>query len=63
MTDVLRSSASDGMTPLSCPACKSSSIVTTAKFPDRESYWRCTQCGEVWNASRLYPRRSAVNRW
>jgi predicted Zn finger-like uncharacterized protein len=38
--------------PASCPTCRSSSIVTTAKSPDAESYWRCTNCGEVWNDSR-----------
>ena len=38
--------------PTSCPACQSSTIVTTAKSPDADSYWRCEHCGEVWNASR-----------
>jgi predicted Zn finger-like uncharacterized protein len=38
--------------PASCPACASSSILTTAKIPDADSYWRCTSCGEVWNNSR-----------
>ena len=38
--------------PESCPSCKSSTIVTTAKIPDADSYWRCTSCGEVWNDSR-----------
>jgi len=38
--------------PAACPACRSSSIVTAAKIPDADSYWRCTSCGEVWNDSR-----------
>jgi predicted Zn finger-like uncharacterized protein len=38
--------------PVLCPACRSSEIVTTAKSPDADSYWRCTACGEVWNDSR-----------
>jgi predicted Zn finger-like uncharacterized protein len=38
--------------PELCPACKSSSIVTNAKIPDADSYWRCTNCGEVWNVAR-----------
>jgi predicted Zn finger-like uncharacterized protein len=38
--------------PASCPTCRSSSIVTTAKSPDADSYWRCMSCGEVWNDSR-----------
>lgn len=44
--------------PASCPACRSSAIVTKVKEPDDESYWRCTSCGEVWNdARRRTPRR------
>lgn len=38
--------------PVACPACQSSLIVTKAKQPDEESYWRCTACGEVWNVAR-----------
>jgi predicted Zn finger-like uncharacterized protein len=46
--------------PTSCPACKSESIVTTAKKPCNESYWRCEKCGEVWNnARRQTPRYSS----
>jgi predicted Zn finger-like uncharacterized protein len=40
------------VTPASCPFCRSPLIVTTAKVPDDDSYWRCTICGEVWNVSR-----------
>ena len=35
------------VTPALCPACRSASIVTTAKTPDADSYWRCTSCGEI----------------
>ena len=42
----------EAVIPTSCPACQSSTIVTTAKSPDADSYWRCEHCGEVWNASR-----------
>jgi predicted Zn finger-like uncharacterized protein len=38
--------------PVSCPSCRSSAILTAAKSPDAGSYWRCTKCGEVWNAGR-----------
>ena len=38
--------------PSVCPACRSSSVSTTSKSPDAESYWRCEACGEVWNVSR-----------
>ena len=43
-------------TPTSCPVCHSSAIVTTAKVPNRYSYWRCTMCGEIWNALRSQQR-------
>jgi predicted Zn finger-like uncharacterized protein len=49
--------------PTSCPACRSSSIVTTAKSPDADSYWRCTSCGEVWNASRREAPRYGGRQW
>ena len=48
---------SDHVTPATCPACRSTSIVTTAKIPDADSYWRCTSCGEVWNAARAQTNR------
>jgi predicted Zn finger-like uncharacterized protein len=46
--------------PASCPTCRSSSIVTTAKSPDADSYWRCTSCGEIWNDSRRQTPRYGV---
>jgi predicted Zn finger-like uncharacterized protein len=49
--------------PASCPACRSSSIVTTAKKPDADSYWRCTTCGEVWNDSRRQNQRYGARGW
>ncbi len=43
-----------------CPACTSPSVTTTAKRPGADTYWRCEECGEVWNVSRRHddPRRS-----
>ena len=38
--------------PIVCPACQSPAISTTSRNPDDNAYWRCTGCGEVWNASR-----------
>jgi transposase-like protein len=38
--------------PSSCPACRSSDIMTTSKVVTVESYWRCGACGEVWNVTR-----------
>jgi predicted Zn finger-like uncharacterized protein len=55
-------SAADSI-PASCPACQSAAILTTSKTPDAESYWRCTTCGEVWNASRLQPQRHRNRGW
>ena len=49
--------------PGSCPTCRSSSIVTTAKIPDADSYWRCTACGEVWNNTRRTTRQPAPRVW
>ena len=62
MPDVVRSS-SDWNKPASCPTCKSTSIVTTAKIPDADSYWRCTDCGDVWNAGRATAKRYGLERW
>lgn len=49
--------------PSSCPTCRSSEIVTTAKSPDVASYWRCTGCGEVWNVSRRRTARRSMHEW
>jgi transposase-like protein len=38
--------------PVLCPMCQSSSTVTAAKNPDESSYWRCRDCGEIWNVGR-----------
>ena len=46
-----------------CPACRSSSTVTKAKSPDADSYWRCIDCGEVWNAGRTQNDRRRSYRW
>ncbi|HVH26765.1 MAG TPA: hypothetical protein VM818_08400 [Vicinamibacterales bacterium] len=43
--------------PVTCPSCQSSSILTTAKKHDADSYWRCRNCGEVWNAARMHHNR------
>ena len=49
--------------PARCPTCHSSAIVTTAKSPDADTYWRCTRCGEIWNASRSLSDRHGAYRW
>ena len=55
--------ASASHVPTTCPACRSTSIGTSAKNPDVSSYWRCGSCGEIWNASRRSGVRSGVNSW
>jgi predicted Zn finger-like uncharacterized protein len=50
-------------TPAGCPTCRSSAIVTTAKSPDSTSYWRCTNCGDVWNDARRDAERRGGRRW
>ena len=55
--------------PTRCPSCGGQSIVTTAKVPSAESYWRCDGCGEVWNdarrtqSTRPSPSRSTARFW
>ena len=35
-----------------CPSCGTFTAETTSKSVDASTYWRCTRCGEVWNAGR-----------
>ena len=56
-------SAIDVTPPTACPACQSSKISTTARNPDKNTYWRCGGCGEIWNASRRNTVRSGGYRW
>jgi hypothetical protein len=63
--DTTRRSSADPTTdvPTRCPACRSSSITTTAKSPDTTSDWRCTSCGEIWNGSRRDGARPGAFPW
>lgn len=49
--------------PGSCPSCRSSDIVTTAKVPDASSYWRCKKCGDIWNSTRCDAPRGGGRTW
>lgn len=62
-TAVVPSEAAVAAVPVSCPACKSRSISTTARHPDESAYWRCESCGEVWNAARRETRPAGGSRW
>jgi len=39
--------------PPACPKCRSVETSSAAKRPTSSSYWRCMDCGEVWNPSLL----------
>jgi transposase-like protein len=39
--------------PPECPKCKSTDTSSAAKQPTSNSYWRCLDCGAVWNPSLL----------
>jgi len=56
-------SSAEEAPPASCPACRASAIVTTAKTPNAGSYWRCTACGEVWNDARRRTPRYGNGGW
>jgi predicted Zn finger-like uncharacterized protein len=49
--------------PSCCPTCRSQAIVTTAKVPDAQSYWRCTACGDMWNVTRRQSPQTSVRSW
>ena len=40
--------------PKACPFCNSLKITTTSKAVSVSTYWRCTDCGQIWNADRLH---------
>jgi predicted Zn finger-like uncharacterized protein len=50
-------------TPPVCPSCHSTATVTAATRPDADSYWRCTNCGNVWNVTRSHTDRYGGHRW
>ena len=49
-------------TPPACPRCRSTDAVTTSAVPAADSYWRCTQCGEIWNVARAQTNRYGASR-
>ena len=51
--------------PTHCPSCRSVDVRTTSKVVSAESYWRCENCGEVWNAGRRKDIGRSINgqRW
>jgi transposase-like protein len=50
--------------PTACPFCTSPNVTTTSKAVNITTYWRCTTCGQIWNADRLqHGRRSPYSRF
>jgi transposase-like protein len=45
--------------PKACPFCASLEVKTTSKEVNASTYWRCTACGQIWNAGRLSQGRQA----
>ena len=52
MPDTIPTAEKVAVAPAICPVCGSANVQTTSKTIDASSYWRCRQCGEVWNILR-----------
>jgi hypothetical protein len=56
--DPMQVPAKKTATPVDCPFCASTHVVTAADVKgkpavkDTDRYWRCGACGEVWNPGR-----------
>ncbi len=42
--------------PPACRKCGSKDTTSAAKRPTANSYWRCLQCGDVWNPAQSMGR-------
>ena len=40
--------------PKSCPVCRSAHVSTSNKAQRSDAYWRCDQCGHIWNPARIF---------
>jgi len=49
------------MKPAHCPECGSKKFGTLAAIVTRDTYWRCQQCGTVWNEIRY--RQQHKRQW
>jgi len=47
--------------PAHCPECGSKKFGTLAAIVTRDTYWRCQQCGTVWNEIRY--RQQHKRQW
>jgi transcription elongation factor Elf1 len=48
--------------PKACPFCNSVDVATTSKTVNVSTYWRCSACGEIWNAGRVQHGRRTPSR-
>jgi ribosomal protein L37AE/L43A len=44
--------------PDACPFCHSKAVGTLAKQITAATYWRCQECGELWNIAQLERAKS-----
>jgi transposase-like protein len=49
------------MKPAKCPECASKKIGTLAAIVTRDTYWRCHECGTIWNELRY--RQQHKRQW
>ena len=47
--------------PAKCPECGSKKFGTLAAIVTRDTYWRCHECGTVWNELRY--RQQHKRQW
>jgi len=46
-----------------CPFCRSHQVTQSGKVLTTATYWRCLDCGEVWNPARDAAGRQRRGRW
>ena len=60
-TSEISGSRDDDVKPAQCPECASKKFGTLAATITRDTYWRCHECGTVWNEIRY--RQQRQRRW
>jgi formate dehydrogenase maturation protein FdhE len=46
-----------------CPFCRSRQVTQSGKAATTATYWRCIDCGELWNPVRDAAGRQRRGRW
>lgn len=49
---IMEAPAANDVIP-TCPLCHTSTTAVTAQALSEGAYWRCTRCGQMWDALRL----------